>query len=609
MKRGKAKLLAALAVLVIAGVYYYVTLPAINIHSSGMWMFILAVLALALIFSIGWKIRIQNMEDLRNLKREITGRKAPKVILALIGVTVVVYLVGSVLSSPIVNADKYQKLLVPETGDFAEDIDQVNYNQIPLLDKDSAELLGNRKMGSMVDMVSQFEVSTLYSQINYHGRPVRVTPLVYASPIKWFTNQKNGIPAYISIDMATQNTELVKVPEGIKYSESEYLNRNIYRHLRFRYPTYIFDQLSFEIDEEGTPYWICPVKKFSIGLFGGQTIGKVVLCNAVTGKCESMDVEDCPTWVDRVYPADLLIQLYDYHGTLKNGFINSILGQKGCLQTTDGFNYLAQDDDVWVYTGVTSVSGDRSNVGFVLMNQRTRETKYYEVAGAEEYSAMASAEGQVQNLGYRASFPLLLNISDEPTYFIALKDNAGLVKKYAMVNIRRYQNVAIGDTVAECEQTYVKMLRAEGGGTTVSDDTAEKITGRIKRIAQGVVDGNTHFYVTLENSDAIFDVSLVEFMEIIRYDVGDAVTLTYLIEEPVCTVLGLEAAASEKTEMEETSPEDAAPEKTETEEPSPKGAAPERTETEELSPGDAASEGERALPEDLFGEPGMEEKL
>ncbi len=271
-------------------------------------------------------------------------------------------------------------------------------------------------MGSMVDLVSQFEVSDLYSQINYKGQPYRVTPLEYASAIKWLTNQKEGIPAYILIDMATQNTELVQfdmatqntelvqLEEGIRYSESEFFNRNIYRHLRFKYPTYMFDQLSFEIDDEGTPYWICPVKKFNIGLFGGQTIGRVVLCNAQTGETkdykiedcpqwvdraypadigrvvlcnaqtgETKDykIEDCPQWVDRAYPADLLTQLYNYHGMLKNGFFNSVLGQKGCLQTTDGFNYLALEDDVWVYTGVTSVSGDKSNLGFVLMNQRT----------------------------------------------------------------------------------------------------------------------------------------------------------------------------------------------------------------------------------------------
>lgn len=540
MKKKKGKVLLILAILLVLGIYYYVTIPAINIHASGFWVSLIVLLALLLVLCMGRNLRIRSFDDLHNIREEIKESKLTRLLAGLILVVAVVYLGGSILSSPIVNAKKYQKLLEPETGNFAEDIDQVNYNQIPLLDKDSAELLGNRKMGSMVDMVSQFEVSSLYSQINYQGRPVRVTPLVYASPVKWFTNQKNGIPAYISIDMATQNTELVKVSQGIKYSESEYLNRNIYRHLRFRYPTYIFDQLSFEIDEEGTPYWICPVKDFTIGLFGGQTIGRVVLCNAVTGECQSMKVEDCPSWVDRVYPADLLIQLYDYHGTLKNGFINSVLGQKGCLQTTDGYNYLAKDDDVWVYTGVTSVSGDRSNVGFVLMNQRTKETKYYEVAGAEEYSAMESAEGQVQNLGYQATFPLLLNISNEPTYFIALKDNAGLVKKYAMVNIQKYQNVAIGDTVSACEKTYVKMLRS-GGGSAASEAAEETISGTIKRIAQGVVDGNTHFYVVLEESDLVFDIPIVDYMEIVKYDVGDKITLTYVEGDPVCTVSGLKS--------------------------------------------------------------------
>lgn len=533
-------MLLILAILLVLGIYYYVTIPAINIHASGFWVSLIVILVLLLILCMGRNLRVRSFDDLHNIREEIKESKLTRLLAGLIVVVVVVYLGGSILSSPIVNAKKYQKLLEPETSNFAEDIDQVNYNQIPLLDKDSAELLGNRKMGSMVDMVSQFEVSSLYSQINYQGRPVRVTPLVYASPVKWFTNQKNGIPAYISIDMATQNTELVKISQGIKYSESEYLNRNIYRHLRFRYPTYIFDQLSFEIDEEGTPYWICPVKDFTIGLFGGQTIGRVVLCNAVTGECQSMKVEDCPSWVDRVYPADLLIQLYDYHGTLKNGFINSVLGQKGCLQTTDGYNYLAKDDDVWVYTGVTSVSGDRSNVGFVLMNQRTKETKYYEVAGAEEYSAMESAEGQVQNLGYQATFPLLLNISNEPTYFIALKDNAGLVKKYAMVNIQKYQNVAIGDTVSACEKTYVKMLRS-GGGSVAPEAAEETITGTIKRMAQGVVDGNTHFYVVLEESDLVFDIPIVDYMEIVKYDVGDKISIKYMEGDPVCTVSRLES--------------------------------------------------------------------
>lgn len=531
-KSMKKKIAAGFAVVILAFLYYYFTLPAINIHESGFWFF-LAAIVVVILAVYGIRKRFHSLGDVKENKVMKGG-------ILVIAAIVVVYAIGSLLSSPIINANKYQQLATPEERDFTEDIEEISYNQIPLLDKDSAELLGNRKMGSMVDMVSQFEVSNIYSQINYQGQPYRVTPLVYASPIKWLTNQKEGIPAYIRIDMATQNTELVKLEKGIRYSESEYFNRNIYRHLRFNYPTYMFDQLSFEINDEGVPYWICPVKKFNIGLFGGQTIGKVVLCNAVTGETEEYKIEDCPQWVDRAYPADLLIQLYNYHGMLKNGFFNSILGQKGCLKTTDGYNYLALEDDVWVYTGITSVSGDRSNVGFVLMNQRTMETRYYSCAGAEEYSAMESAEGQVQNLKYTAAFPLLLNISGEPTYFMALKDGAGLVKKYAMVNIQKYQNVAIGDTVAECEKAYVKLLSANGISSEGGELTMETLSGKIKRVAQAVIDGNSHFYVVLENKDLVFDVPVTEYPEIVKYDVGDTLTIEYTEGEPVCTVISLQ---------------------------------------------------------------------
>ena len=444
----------------------------------------------------------------------------------------------------------------PKERDFAEDIKEISYDQIPLLDKESAELLGNRKMGSMVDMVSQFEVSSLYSQINYQGQPYRVSPLVYANGIKWLTNQKEGIPAYIRIDMATQDTELVKLDKPIKYSESEYFNRNIYRHLRFRYPTYMFDQLSFEIDDDGyTLLDLSGEKNLILGFSAVRTLEDHTV-NAQTGETTEYKIEDCPQWVDQNLYLSVLLELYNYHGMLKNGFFNSILGQKGCLKTTDGFNYLALEDDVWVYTGVTSVSGDKSNVGFVLMNQRTMETRYYVCDGAQERSAMDSAEGQVQNLKYEAAFPLLLNISDQPTYFIALKDGAGLVKKYAMVNVQKYQTVAIGDTVEECEKNYEKLLEADGGESTKGKtEEAYKVTGKIEKIAQAVLDGNSHFYVTFDDTDLvltppeegaqklegtlIFDIPVTEFPEVIAYNPGDTLSLSFLPGNTVCSVVSM----------------------------------------------------------------------
>ena len=276
------------------------------------------------------------------------------------------------------------------------------------------------------------------------------------------------------------------------------------------------------------------MKKFTIGLFGGQTIGRVVLCNAQTGECQDLAVEDVPQWVDKVYSAELLTQFYDYYGTLKHGWLNSVLGQKDCLTTTDGYNYLAIDDDVWVYTGVTSVTGDQSIVGFVLMNQRTKETKFYSVTGAVENSAMGSAEGQVQNLGYRATFPLLLNISDQPTYFLALKDDSGLVKKYALVNVQKYQIVAIGDTVSECQENYAKLLATNDIGTEVKESQSAR--GIIEKMVQVVVEGNTHFYIMLEGEENLYDVNVAENLDVLRFDVGDRITIEYTEGVDSCIV-------------------------------------------------------------------------
>ena len=533
-----------------AGIYYYIALPAINIHSAGFWGFIVSILAA--IFA--WMMIRANFSS---VKSKVKGENVTETTVrfsfaakfwgyVLFGV-IAIYFIGSLLGSPIVNARKYQKLLTVEKGDFATDVAEVDYNKIPLLDKESASLLGDRKMGSMVEFVSQFEAANDYTQINYQDKPVRVTPLEYASPIKWLTNRKEGIPAYIKIDMTTQETECVMLPEGMKYSKSEYFNRNIYRHLRFNYPTYIFgDQIFFEIDEEGTPFWICPVKKFNIGLFGGETVGRAVVVNAITGECTDYAIDEVPAWIDKVYSAELLTRLYDYSGVYVNGYLNSVLSQRGCLQTTNGYNYIAMDDDVWVYTGVTSLNADQSNVGFVLMNQRTMETKYYEVEGAIEDSAMSSAQGQVQHLGYRSTFPLLLNVRSEPTYFMALKDQAGLVKKYAMVNVQKYQLVAIGDTIKECETNYYDLLitndilnKEDVGVQTPSaegETYLDTIKGTVGSIYQLIVDGNSCLYMYIHTDDVtdnkpytfMIDLTNPDLTSALNIKTGDTIALQYI---------------------------------------------------------------------------------
>ena len=527
MKKSRA-ILFVLTLLVWGGMYYYY-LPALNIHAEESWMFFVAAVVVGLVFNFWPIFKVLFLERDGVAVGRAEKWKTAKRLLIFPLALVVVYGVGMLLSSPILRASAYRELLDVQTGDFANDIHEVDYSQIPILDKDSAARLAEREMGSMVDMVSQYEVSPYFNQINYQGKPVRVTPLQYGDLIKWFTNRGTGIPAYIKIDMTTQDVDLIKLEEGIKISPFEHFGRNLHRYIRFRYPTAMIHSYNFEISEDGVPYWICSVEDKTIGLFGGTDIKGAIIVNAATGEHTYYDVADVPTWVDKVYDSALLVEQYDYYGTLINGFINSVFGQRGCLMSTEGYNYIALDDDVWVYTGVTSIGGDESNVGFVLMNSRTKETKYYQISGAKEVSAMSSAEGQVQHLNYVATFPILLNIADEPTYFLSLKDNAGLVKKYAMVNIQKYQIVAIGDTVAECEKVY-RNLMAGSGIETVDPSEAQTITGAITMLRDIVSDGNTYFYLMLEGSDALFEAKAAEHLELLQKQVGSEATVEFVAE-------------------------------------------------------------------------------
>ena len=526
---GKRIAINTIVTLVVAAVYFYVELPPINLHAEEFYGFVLLLCAVY----CGCALLTSGFQG-EGAKGYFTFvKKQCTVPFFLAALLLAIALLGSVTSWVVFRAGSYQKLLTVETGDFSAEIEEVAYDRIPMLDKDSAEKLGDRKLGELSDMVSQFEVAEDYTQINYHGRPVRVTPLRYGDIIKWFNNRSEGLPAYLVIDMVTQSVEVVRLDEGMKYTTAEHFSRNLYRHLRFRYPTFMFEEPVFEIDEDGTPYWVCAKKEKTIGLFGGTDNRGAVLVNAITGESEYM--AEPPAWVDHVYSAELIIEQYDYYGMYHNGFLNSILGQRDVTVTTDGYNYLAEGDDVYLYTGVTSVGGDESNIGFLLSNQRTKETKYYPCAGATEYSAMDSAEGQVQNLRYKATFPLLLNIADQPTYFMALKDASELVKMYAMVNVSQYQIVATGATVAECETNYRQMLRQNN---LISDDQTgidgptetdlRSLEGTIAELRSAVVNGTSVYFLRFAGeADFTVRMSAAEVPYAPLLNAGDHVRVWY----------------------------------------------------------------------------------
>ncbi|MBQ3020723.1 MAG: hypothetical protein IJD92_00695 [Bacilli bacterium] len=487
----KRILLIILIQAIVMSCYYYLVLPPINITSSAFWSFI--------VFSLAILVGLLTLNNFTGGLKTIFNKKRLKdyslsvvIIIGLIIVIIAGISITNFICSPLFNAKSYSnRITINEDGNFTEDVEKVDFNSLPLLDRDSSEKLGDRVMGQMSDLVSQFYVSNGYTQINYNNDIIRVTSLEYADIIKWISNRKEGIKAYITVNSVNGESKLIKTEKGMKYMPSAFFNENLKRKLRFEFPTTIFGESKFEIDNEGNPYWITPIKKYTgVGL-KTKIVGVVVL-DPVTGETSKYNINEVPTWIDNAYDANLIIEQVDDWGTYKGGFFNSIFGQKNVVNTTEGYNYLAMNDDIYMYTGITSVLADESNLGFILTNMRTGETIFYSVPGAEEYSAMKSAEGQVQQMKYNSTFPLLINLNNNPTYLVSLKDAAGLVKMYGFVDVKDYQKVVVTDASKGIEvaaQNYLNTLDEE-----IKEDILITKEITIKNISTVVKSGNTYYY-------------------------------------------------------------------------------------------------------------------
>lgn len=513
---------------IVTALVVFLVLPALTISSIALW--VLGVVVLGIVAAglfLGQK------------------EKAGNVFLICMLILAAIMLIAAIVASPLFMSHSYASILgTPEKTDIEEYTPSIE--TVPLMDRGTAELLMNRTLGTLVDEVSQFELGDS-TQINFQGRAIRVAPLDYAGPVKWLNNRHSGIPAYVTVDMQTQKTDIHYLDEGMKYSPSAFLGKDLMRHVWLSYPTVIMGSPVFELDEEGNPLWVIPRYEHKVGLFSGKEVQGVFCVNAVTGAIDYYRVGDIPNYIDNVYPASLIIEQYDNYGKYTQGFWNSLVGQRSVTATTEGYNYIPQGDDIYLYTGVTSVGGDESNIGFIYVNLRTKEAKYFEQAGAEEYSAMASAEGMVQHLGYESTFPLLLNIESQPTYCMALKDAGGLVKMYGLVNVEQYQIVVTADSISQCLQKYRASLR--GNGQTLTGG-GKCISGIITDIRTANMEGTTFFYVQLNGKSPYYELSAADNKQAILLNVGDRVSLSPAgqlmdsIQEAVMPVQKIKQAAT-----------------------------------------------------------------
>ena len=530
-KKNNGLVFACIAfILVYVLISYYLFYPALDIHNPGLYVFLCPILFVILFTLSAYKISNYNFIDLLTGKT-IKNKYSSKVWLVVPGLFLFGLLI-IIINCPMFMAHKYyERITVDTSHTFEEDIKEVDFNKLPLLDRDSSEKLGDRVMGEMSELVSQYDVSSKYTQINYKDEIFRVTPLEYNGWIKWLTNRDKGITGYILVNSTTGKTKLVKLKKGLKYAPSALFNENVYRKIQFSYPTYNFDTYNFEIDNDGNPYWVASVVKYH-GLGQRREVTGVVLFNPINGKSKYYKVKDVPKWVDHVYDADIILEQVNDWGKYKNGFLNTFITQKEVVATTTGYNYLAFNDDVYLYTGITSVLSDESNIGFILTNMRTKKTNFYSVAGAEEYSAMDSAKGQVQQMHYTSTFPILINLAGRPTYLISLKDNAGLVKMYAFVDVVDYQKVSVTDAskgVLKAAEDYLNDL----GDTSVASDSKEVIIRNLKEVT---IEGNTYYYF-IDDDGQKYKVSIKVNRDLLPFiNNGDKYNIKYSKKSDVINI-------------------------------------------------------------------------
>ena len=479
---------------IIALVLEYIFLFPLSIHDPSTWCFAIIILAVAFANSFMWnKIgrairREENVELFYDgLKRWIKSLSIMSKILFVLSILfVVICIIMSIVESKILNYESYVNLTEVVEGNFEEDVIEATSDDIISVDVLTAERLGDRTISGVTNS-TLYEVDDEYNLIEYNGEWYRISPLNYGGFFKYFKANDDGIPGYVLVNAKTSEATLVQLEEGIKYSPSAYFSYNLARHIHNQYPSYSFGTSFFEIDEEGVPYWVTGVYEAEIGLKAGRMIESAVITNAITGESEVYSLDELPSWVDHVASVSYLMERIYWHYEYVNGVIN--FSQNGVYRTSyyykdertdgeteneytpfDGYNsVVSKDGELYFYTGLTPANSSESNVGFLLISPRTGEVRYYASSGAEESSAQAAAEGIVQNLRYSASFPTVVNVDGIETYFMTLKDNAGLVQKYALCNVSNYSIVVEDDSIDKAIEKY----RVEMGLIEADEGTVE----------------------------------------------------------------------------------------------------------------------------------------
>ena len=523
------KLVLILFLVIIGFLLIYLMLPVLQYGFYAIGMIALVLLFVFFIFSLG--ISVDNSG-----KKFKMASMPSKIILIFMGL-ILAYLtiVPLITTATIFHTSSYQKMIgkVENGQKLSKHIAPISLDKIRVVDQELAYLLGEKIIGSQAALGSQVELGRFSIQ-KVNNELYWIAPLLHSGFFKWLNN-KEGTPGYVMVSATNErDVKLVQEIEGkplrIKYQPKAYFQSNIHRHIYFNgFASDGLADFTFEIDEKGNPFWVITTYNKEIGFSGKNSTG-IVVVDAQTGTIQNYSIQNSPSWVDRIQPAEFIEDQLNNWGELVNGYWNFSNTDK--LQITEGLTLVyGQNNKSYWYTGLTSVGSDESAVGFVLVDTRTKETTFYKQSGATEFAAQSSAEGKVQEKGYKASLPIPYNINGIPTYVMTLKDAGGLVKMYAMVAINDYTIVGVGNSMRETLTSFKSLYNMAGNKINPSNVASKKsISSVIIRIQSDVKNGNSFYYFTINDYPNIFVGSSQVSSEIPVTIVGDSVKVSFDID-------------------------------------------------------------------------------
>ena len=523
------KIFSIVFLLLFGFLLFYGILPVIQYGFTGFAFILLVLLLLGILFSLGLTVSQQT-------KQVKIASRPNRILFILVGV-LLVYCIALpfVTSLKMFRSDAYQKLIgeVKNGQKITNHIAPISIDKIRVVDEDLAHLLGEKILGSQPALGSQVELGDFCIQ-KVNNDLYWVAPLLHSGFLKWFNNQE-GTAGYVMVSATNErDVKLVQNVGGkdikIKYQQGAYFQSDIHRHVYFNgNATVGLADFSFEIDDAGNPFWIVTKYGKKIGFSGKEAIG-VVVVDAQSGVTNEYSIAKTPKWVDRIQPLDFIeAQLNDW-GEYVHGYWN--FSNQDKLQITEGMTLVyGKDNKSYWYTGLTSVGKEESAVGFVLVDTRTKETTFYKQSGATEFAAQSSAQGKVQEKGYKASLPIPYNINNIPTYVMTLKDDGGLVKMFAMVAISDYTIVGVGNTMRETLTSFKNVYNmADNKINPNSVSNKKSLKSVVTRIQNDVKNGNSFYYFKVKDYPNIFVGSSQISSQLPVTMVGDSVKISFDVD-------------------------------------------------------------------------------